>query len=105
MNAAKARANEINSIKTEIDRLTKHIKVLRVRKKKSEMLLAKQMRQQNITEIEGIKLKSIEPKPRTKLKPKKQRRVESIQLFRDTGVPDPEGFWNKLQSLQKYHPE
>jgi len=92
---------EIKSIQNEIKRLNSHIKNLREQKRKSEEHLYKYMKNRNLEEFEGIKIKNIEPKPKKKRLTKKQKKMEYISCFQQEGINDPEGLWNKLENTTK----
>lgn len=97
---------EINSIDAEIKRLNSVIKALRVQKRKAQDNLYFYMSRHKLESISD-KNKSISiekfapPKPRVKSKPKKERKVEAIELFREAGIPNPEEFFEQLEATQK----
>lgn len=97
----KAYVNEIRSIDRELKILNSRIKSLRLQKKASQGHLYKYMKNRNLEEFEKIKLKSITPKPPTPRKPLKKKKEDALELFRDVGIPDPDGFWRDFQSTQK----
>lgn len=96
--------SEINSLDTEIKRLNAHLKQLRSRKKTVTTNLHKYMIKNKLDKVningKIIKLSSIEPKKTFKQKPKKQRKEESLELFRQIGIPDPKTFYEQLESLK-----
>lgn len=93
--------NEIKSLDKEIKRLNTQTRKLREQKKRAQSHLYEWMVAHDIEKYENISLKSIEPKDRRRQKPKKLRKNDAVQLFYQTGIPDPEGFWEEFQRTQK----
>jgi len=96
--------NEINSIEKEIKRLTDRLKQLRMQKKIANEKLCSYMSKYNLESIgdgkNTIYYNKIQPKSRKKTKPKKDRKEESVKLFRDMGIPDPLGFFDQLELIK-----
>ena len=94
---------EIESLNKEIQRLNKEKKKHFDRKKKLETDLYHLMNRHNIPEYNGYKKEKLKPKIKTtmKRKKKKEKYNDAIQLFIETGIPDPESFYEELQKTQK----
>lgn len=90
---------EINSIDQELKRINAKAKKLRNQKKAKEKLLYQYMVRNKLDTYQGIKLSSIQPK--TKRKTEKQKRAESIELFRKAGIPNPEQFYEEYKKQMK----
>ena len=97
----KSYVNEIRSIDRELKILNARAKNLRLQKKASQGHLYKYMKTRNLEEFENIKIKSVAPKQPKPRKPLKARMTDAIDLFRDAGIPDPDGFWQEFQTTQK----
>ncbi len=59
------------------------------------------MYQHNLKEFGGITSKSIAPKPKKLSKTKDEKKDAAITLFRTTGVPNPESFYEDFIKTQK----
>lgn len=97
---------EINSLDTEIKRLNAIVKRLREQKRQAQTNLHSYMVSRGLEQVgEGKQAITIRkcapPKPRPKTKPKKDRKAEAIELFRDAGIPDPNSFYEQFESIQK----
>lgn len=97
---------EINNLDAELKRCNDRAKMLREKKQKVRLNLYNYMVRHNLTQVQnGDKVITIEqckpPKPRTKVKPKKQRISEALELFRSVGIPNPEEFYSEFESTQK----
>jgi hypothetical protein len=92
---------EIESIKKERKRLTFESRKLLQQQRKAERHLYTYMESTGISEYGGIKKSNIKPKEKVQRKKKKEKKRDAIALFRQTGIPDPEKFWDQLQSTQK----
>lgn len=93
---------EIHSIDTEIKRLAVHTKGLREQRAKNMNSLYIYMSNNKIDKIgEGkgaITIKQCGPRDnKKKMKPKKQRREDSIEKLRERGIPDPESFYEEYE--------
>lgn len=96
-----ALAKEISDIDNELKRLSKISKDLRNQKKRAQEQLRQHMERYNVDKIEKVTLKSLQPKTRAPLKPKKKRKQDAIQLFREIGAPNPEELWEDFQRTQR----
>lgn len=96
--------SEINSLKQEIARLNAHLAKLRHQKKEAEKHLYNYMSRHGIEKLHGISIGSIKPRASTRkpVKPKKERKQEAIELFREVGIPDPVAFWQDFERTQRY---
>lgn len=97
---------EINNLDAELKRCNDRAKMLREKKQKARLNLYNYMVRHNLTQVQnGDKVITIEqckpPKPRNKVKPKKQRISEALELFRSVGIPNPEEFYSEFESTQK----
>ena len=96
---------EINNIDNELRRINEHAKSLRVQKAKTMNGLHQYMLSNNLEQVsygkKTFSIKKCEPKTRTKSKPKKQKKADTIQMFRDVGIPNPGQFYEELESIQK----
>lgn len=96
---------EINNIDNELKRINEHAKHLRDQRTKTMNGLHQYMLSNNLEQVtygkKTISIKKCEPKCRTKSKPKKQKKADAIQLFREVGIPNPEQFYEELESSQK----
>jgi hypothetical protein len=96
---------EINSIDTELKRVTEHTKALKLQRSKAMSGLYSYMTSNNLQKVgEGknaITINKCAPKIKKKTKPKKYKRDDAINLFRDAGIPDPESFYLDFEKTQK----
>lgn len=93
--------NEIKSIDRELKNLGKRGKLLRDQKRVAQNRLYDYMRYNNVEEFEGIKKKSICPKPKKDSKTKQEKRDDAVELLRQKGVPYPEEFYDELMKTQR----
>lgn len=101
---------EMNSLDAEIKRSNTRTKSLREQRQRAKTNLYNYMVRHKLEQVSyGDKIIKIEqcspPKPRAKVKPKKLRTAEAIDLFRSAGIPDPEGFYTEFESTQKVKKE
>lgn len=92
---------EIESIKKERKRLNNQSRKLLAQQRNAENHLYTYMNSHHLEEFGGIKKKTIAPKEKLPRKKKKEKKKDAIDLFRQTGIPDPEKFWEDLQKTQK----
>jgi len=97
----KGYVSEIRSIEKEERRLRERARKLREQKKKAKFHLYKYMESRGLEKYDGISKQSIQPKPKTIRKKPKEKKKDALELFRLTGIPDPEGFWRDFQRTQK----
>jgi hypothetical protein len=100
---------EIRSIDNEIKRLATHTKGLREQRAKNMNSLYIYMSNNKIDKIgEGkgaITIKQCGPRDnKKKMKPKKQRREDSIEKLRERGIPDPESFYEEYERSKYREP-
>lgn len=93
--------NEIRSIDGELKNIAKRGKSLRNQKKVAQNRLYDYMRHNGLDEFEGIKKKSICPKPKKDAKTKQEKRDDAVELLRQKGVPYPEDFYDELMKTQR----
>ena len=96
--------NELSSLDAEIKRLTVHLKALREQRKRVTEHLYSHMGKNNIDHVyngkKKVTIQSVAPKNRKKMRPKNERKNDAITLFRETGIPNPHAFFEKLESLK-----
>lgn len=92
---------EIKSIDGELKNLARRSKLLRDQKRIAQNRLYDHMRHNGLDEFEGIKKKSIAPKPKKESKTKQEKRDDAVELLRQQGVPYPEEFYDKLLQTQR----
>jgi hypothetical protein len=97
---------EINSLDAEIKRSNDRTKALRTQRQNAKNNLYNYMVRHKLEQVTyGTTTLKIEqcapPKPRSKVKPKKLRTAEAIELFRTVGIPNPEGFYSEFEATQK----
>jgi hypothetical protein len=91
---------EIRNIEAEIKRLSSRASELRKKKHQCEENLYNYMVAHNLQKVENINISKVTPK-QTFRKNKTEKKRDALRLFRDIGIPDPEGFWKDFQSTQK----
>ena len=96
-----AYVHEIQSIEKEERRLRFRAKKLREQKRKAQNHLYQYMESQEIEAYKGITKRSVQPRVRRPRKKIKDKKRDALALFRTTGIPDPESFWNEFQKTQK----
>ena len=94
---------QLSNIDAAIKRLNAELKKARLKKKIVCEHLHKWMKKNGMEEYEGYKAEKLVPKKIIRKKPKEKKEA-AIQLFSETGIPDPEGFWDQLQNIQKNVP-
>lgn len=97
---------EIVSLDAEIKRLAEHTNKLKLQRQNAKNHLYNYMVSHNLEQIgEGknaITLAQCAPKkPRAKVKPKKERKRDALELFSNIGIPNPEAFYEQFESTQK----
>lgn len=97
-----AYVREINDLTTEIKRLKEHGDNLKSQRKVKQSYLRKYMEKNNLDKYEGITLKSITPRAPSLIKPKNKKKQDAIDLFRAQGIPEPEAFWERLESTRTF---
>ena len=92
---------EIKSIEKEEKRLRTRQRKLRLQKKRAQAYLYTYLESQGIEKYDGITKKSIQPREKKTRKKIKDKKKDAMELFRMTGIPDPEKFWTDFQTTQK----
>lgn len=97
---------ELNSIDIELKRINDHAKNLRLQRTTILNALYRYMSSNNLEKVSygkrEISLKQCAPKEkRGPTKPKKEKKREAIELFRNEGIPNPEKFYEVFESTQK----
>lgn len=91
----------IQSTTEELKRLGAIMKDIREEKKRALERLYTWMKRKDVDTFKGFKRRKLSPKPiRPKRKPKKVLVKDSLNLFRDAGIPDPEEFYREFQKIQ-----
>lgn len=104
--SAESYLREISSIDIELKRLSALSKSLREQKRRAQNNLHQYMVSHGLEKVGDGKnaitiKKCAPPQPRRKVKPKKERKADAIELFRDVGIPNPEEFYEQWESTQK----
>jgi len=92
---------EIRSIEKEERRLRARAKKLREQKRKAQGYLFTYMENHGLEKYGGITRKSIRPREKIVRKKAQEKKRDALELFRMTGIPDPEKFWFDFQNTQK----
>lgn len=90
---------EIKSIDEELKRLSIKSKMLRNQKKEKQKILYQYMLKHKLQEYKGVKITKVKPLP--KRKTEKQKKAESIEMFRKAGIPNPEKFYLEYKNKMK----
>ena len=96
-----AYVKEIKSLTDEIKRTNDRINGLREQRKSKQKLLFKYMEEHELEEYEGITINSIRPRDSIKRKPEVEKRKDAIELFRQTGIGNPEEFYLEFKNTQR----
>jgi hypothetical protein len=93
---------EFLAIQKELQRLNIITKKLRQQQDQAKQRVYRYMVAHNLEEIDGVTLKKVAPKEKFPRKKKSEKVNDALKLFRESGLTDPEGFWNELQKTQRY---
>ena len=94
--------DEINNIESEMKRLRQQLKNLKELKKIPSRALYRYMESHNLTVYKSIKIESLAPPPpKLKKKTPSQKKKDALKFFRDSGVGDPEAFYQQYLLTQK----
>jgi hypothetical protein len=94
----------IRNLKDMGDSIKRHnaqLKILKDKKKATESRLYSYMIRNNLEEYGGYKAAKLAPKIKNPIKKKAEKKSDAMRLFSDTGITDPESFWEAFQSTQK----
>lgn len=91
----------INSLNETIKRHSEVIKKLKEQRKLYENKLFVFMEKNKMEEYEGIKIDKIRPKPPVVKKKAKEKRDETLKLFSQIGVDDPNELFKLTESIRK----
>jgi hypothetical protein len=95
-------ADEIVNIDNEMKRLRKHLKELKELKKAPTEALYRYMKSRDLKVYKSIKIEKVTPPlPRLQKKTPSQKKYDALKFFRDSGVGDPEGFYQHYLLTQK----
>lgn len=107
MDTGKSYSHSLKSINEEIKRLNQRLASLRIEKMNTERRFKKWQRMNGLDEYDGYKREKLcknDDRPKM-ARLKKQEKVDvAVRLFREVGVPDPEGLYNELVEVQKPRP-
>jgi hypothetical protein len=95
---------EINSINSALKQYGKSCRELRKQRKLAVERLYSWMKSNRLDEFKTYKLDKIAPKPQVQRKKAKEKKEDAIRLFIETGIADPEGYWDAFQKTQKHVP-
>ena len=93
---------QVQSIDESLTRLNHKVKELRKKKKEAEERLYVWMQRNGHEKYDKYTIQKLQPKPKSKRKPKKEKRQDAIKLFSDIGIDDPESFLQEFERTQKY---
>jgi len=99
-----AYVRNLKDIGDAIKRHNAQLKILKSKKQESEKRLYIYMSKNNIDEYRGYKASKLAPKEKKPIKNKAEKKMDAIRLFSDTGINDPETFWEMFQNTQKLKP-
>lgn len=104
MTDAESYVRNLKSIGDSIKRYSSQLKELKEKKKLAEQRLYNYMNRNNLEEYGGYKKAKLAPKERKPVKKPAEKKSDAMKLFSDTGISDPELFWEAFQSTQKPAP-
>lgn len=96
-----AYVKEIRGLDSSIKKLNSEKNKLQARKKELEGYLYEYMRSRNLEEVDGITIKKVKPKPPTIKKKAKEKKEETLELYRNIGIPDPDEFYSQVEKIRK----
>jgi hypothetical protein len=91
----------INSLSDTIKKHSEIIKKLKDQRKDYENKLYIFMKKNNMEIYEGIKIEKIQPKEKSERKKAKEKRAETVRLFSEIGVDDPDELFKLTESIRK----
>jgi hypothetical protein len=94
----------INSLSETIKKHSEIIKKLREQRKEYENKLYIFMKKNNMEIYEGIKIEKIKPKEKSERKKQKEKREETVRLFSEIGVDDPDELFKLTENIRKSKP-
>ena len=98
-------ADEILNIENEMKRLRKHLKDLKELKIAPTKALYRYMTNHNLRVYKSIKIEKVAPPPpKLQKKTPSQKKDDALKFFRDSGVGDPEVFYQQYLLTQKEKP-
>ena len=103
MDSGASYISSMKSIDQEIKRINERAKHLRMEKKKIQGRLYTYMKTRQLSEYGGYKLDKLAPVEKTPgpKKKKKEKVRDALDLCRNAGLPDPEGFYQEFLRTQK----
>jgi hypothetical protein len=96
-----AYVRNLKEIGDSIKRHNSQLKTLKEKKKAAERRLHAYMTRNNLIEYGGFKATTLAPKEKKPIKKKAEKKADAVRLFAETGITDPEGFWEAFQNTQK----
>src|SRR5687768_8004641 len=91
---------QLQTLEATIKKQQQRMKELKEKKTELRGRLNTWMEKHNVDEYEGYKLEKSEPKVKKPRVTKKRKKANVMKLCRDTGIPDPEDFWQRLEDIQ-----
>lgn len=101
MSSADGYIREIESISDALKRLNTKSRDLRKQKNLAKERLYVYMERSGITEYRGYKAEKLKPKDKPIRKKPSEKKADALRLFAETGITDPELFWQEFQKTQK----
>lgn len=100
---------ELNTIDIELKRINDHAKNLRLQRTRVLGALYRYMCANNLDKVSygkrDISIKQCTPREKKiTAKPKKEKKRDAIELFRDMGIPNPDKFYQEFEETQKRAP-
>ena len=92
---------KIHSLDENLKKYNEKIKMLRSTRKETLERLAKWMEKKGLEEYKGIKLENISSKPKKQRITKKYKKRETMRLFSEMGVQDPEDVFKRLEMIDQ----
>lgn len=92
---------EIESINRELKKLKIEKFKLWKEKERLKLDLYVYMKEHKLNKFKKYTLKALEPKPILLYKTTKEKKAELVNLFRNTGINDPEKLLNDIVNIQK----
>ncbi len=95
-------ADEIHNIESEMKRLRKQLKHLKELKRAPTKALYQYMESYNLKVYKSIKIEKVAPSPpKLQKKTPSRKKNDALKFFRDSGVGNPEVFYQQYLLTQK----
>jgi len=89
------------NITAEIKRINAGLNKLKKQKIQTQAILYEYMVKNNMSSYDGIPLQKVKPSKRAKQKSENQKKHDTLELIRESGINDPEQFYEEMKRLQK----